>query len=287
MRQVFFGPQLQLGVRPESMGRPVVNTISDPDTSKQALAQLADLVARMRAPCFNAPAAVLDSSRERVAAKLAGIPGLHVPRTVRVRLDEPAALEALAAEHGLAFPLIVRPAGTHGGDATARVDHPADAATALRAIPWGGHDLFLTQFVDYRDDDGMYRKSRVVFVGDEVFLRHQVAADGWHVHVRDRSEDSLREEDAALRAVPQARARLRPLLAAVADAIALDFFGMDCSLRPDGSVLLFEANAAMNVLHNLRPSPNQWDEPIRQVTDALVGLLADPTRWRHGASPAA
>ena len=190
MRNVFFGPRLQLGVRPESIGRPVVNTISDPDTSKQALAQLADLVERMCAPCFNHPAAVLDSSRERVAAKLADIPGLHVPRTVRVRLEEPAGLAALAEEHGLRFPLIVRPAGTHGGEATARVDAPGDAVAALRGIAWGGHDLFLTQFVDYRDADGLYRKSRVVFVGGEAFLRHEVAAEGWHVHVRDRTEAS-------------------------------------------------------------------------------------------------
>ena len=62
---------------------------------------------------------------------------------------------------------------------------------------------------------------------------------------------------------------------------------MDCSLRPDGSVLLFEANAAMNVLHNLRPSPNLWDAPIRDITDALVGLLTAPARWRHAAPPGA
>ena len=288
LRNVYFGPRLQLGLRPEARGWPLVNNISDPDTSAIALGMLVDLVAQMQSPCFNHPAAVLDSTRSRVAEKLAAIPGLHVPRTVRVRIEEPADVAVLAEQHGLAFPLIVRPVGTHGGAATAKVDTPAEARAALRGVPWGGHDLFLTEYVDYRDEDGQFRKMRLVFAGGEVLLRHQVVAEDWHVHVRDRSAAALAEEAAMLEgfAVTQLP-RLRPTFEAVAAAMALDFFGMDCSLRPDGRVLLFEANAAMNILHNTQPSPNIWDAPIRRIHDALAAVLFDPSRWRHGVPVAA
>jgi glutathione synthase/RimK-type ligase-like ATP-grasp enzyme len=285
LRNVYFGPLLQLGLRPEAAGRPLVNNISDPDTSAIALGMLVELVAKMRAPCFNHPAAVLDSSRERVAAKLAAIAGMHVPRTVRARIDEPADLGDVADAQGLAFPLIVRPAGAHGGEGTAKVDSAADARVALRGVPWGGRDLFLTEYVDYRDDDGQFRKVRLVFAGGEVLLRHQVVASDWHVHVRDRSAAALAEEAAMLEGFATTQLpRLRPTLDDVAAAMDLDFFGMDCSLRPDGRVLLFEANAAMNILHNTQPSPNIWDAPIRRIHDALAAVLFDPSRWRRRAA---
>lgn len=41
---------------------------------------------------------------------------------------------------------------------------------------------------------------------------------------------------------------LRPAIAEIARRLQLEYFGMDCNLRPDGRLLVFEANANMNVL---------------------------------------
>ena len=47
---------------------------------------------------------------------------------------------------------------------------------------------------------------------------------------------------------------IRQILSAVRERIALDFFGMDFGMAPDGRVLLFEANATMNFFARL-PGP--------------------------------
>src|SRR5690348_17702098 len=52
-------------------------------------------------------------------------------------------------------------------------------------------------------------------------------------------------------------------------------FRSDCNLRPDGSLLIFEANALMDVLNNTSPSPNCWDAPIARIHGALASLLFD------------
>jgi len=116
----------------------------------------------------------------------------------------------------------------------------------------------------------------------EIFLRHLIIADDWLVHVHDRRAALAEEEIAALanfdsELLPQVRERVLR----IADALDMDYFGIDCNLRADGSLLIFEANAMMDVLNNTSPSPNCWDAPIARIHDALASLLFDPARWRH------
>lgn len=282
--QVFFGPRIALTPANSAYGKPVVNNIGDPGTSAISLRMLAALLEQVRAPCFNHPLAVLDSGRDRVAAKLTRIAGMQVPRTERIRIDEPADLASAAQGLGLDFPLILRLAGAHGGDTTVRIDGPADIRPALKRLAWGGRDLYATEFVDYRDGDGRYRKMRIAIVGGDFFIRHLIVADEWHIHAQPRNAAAAAEERAALADFPTSLLpRIRETLEAVSEAMGLDYFGIDCSLRPDRRLLLFEANTLMNILHNSQPSPNCWDAPIRQVHDALASLLFDPARWR-GAS---
>jgi glutathione synthase/RimK-type ligase-like ATP-grasp enzyme len=282
--RVFFGPDIPLLVPPGLRDAPVVNAIADPDLSAIALRMLEEHVEANRLACFNHPAAVLGSSRDGVAGKLAGIEGVLMPRTIRLHIGEPADIERAAEQHDLRWPLIVRVAGTHRGSATVRLDQASHAGPALRGLPWGGRDLYLTEYVEYHDADERYRKLRIVVVGGEIFLRHLIIADGWLVHVHDRRVAVAEEEVAALanfetELLPRVRARVH----AIADALDMDYFGIDCNLRPDGSLLIFEANAMMDVLNNTSPTPNCWEAPIARIHDALAALLFDPARWRHPA----
>ena len=81
---------------------------------------------------------------------------------------------------------------------------------------------------------------------------------------------------------------LAPMLNAIRAAVGLDHFGLDLSLRPDGELLVFEANACMNVLDNTTiPPPNMWETPIAAVRGALAELHEHSERWLHpGPLPA-
>ncbi len=285
--RVFFGPEIPITLPPKFADAPLINAIGDPDMAAESLRMLDRFLAERSRPCFNHPAAVLGASRDGVAAKLAAIDGLWMPRTIRERIDEPDDLARAARRHDLRWPLIVRVAGSHRGMATVKVDAPEQMKAALRGLRWGGRDLYLTEYVDCRDDDGRWRKMRVVIVGNDIFIRHLVIANRWLVHAGDRELGHLAEEQAALREfdakmLPSIGGRVR----AIADALDMDYFGIDCNLRPDGRLLIFEANVLMDILHNSMSAPNCWDAAIARIRDALTTLLFDPARWRHPEAPA-
>jgi len=277
-RQLWLGPGEW--TKPVTMRRlPVINYMADADVYETALCKADEVVRRIGRPAFNAPAAVLRTRRDQVAASLANLPGVRMPRTIRTPAPDRATLTEAIASEGLTFPLLIRPAGAHGGEGMIKVDRPEDLESAK--IRFDDGPVYVTEFADFADADGFYRKHRVVVVGQEIFLRHIIIGDSWLLHAERRAQNTQAEEQAALAAFDERICpAIRPAVMAVADALQLDYFGIDCSLRPDGGMLVFEANACMNVLHNSAPSPSMWDAPIATILEALRGLLADPARWR-------
>ena len=277
-RQLWLGPGQW--TKPLTMRRrPVINYMADADLYETALRKADEVVQLIKLPAFNAPAAVLRTRRDQVAASLRDLPGVYMPRTIRTPASDRATLAEAITAAGLTFPLLVRAAGAHGGEGMIKLNHVEDLVTAK--IRFDDGHLYLTEFIDFADADGRYRKHRIVVVGQEIFLRHMIIGDTWLLHAERRTQNTEAEEQAALAAFAEETCpAIRSAVAAVADALRLDYFGIDCSLRPDGSILVFEANACMNVLHNDAPSPSMWEAPINTILSALRGLLADPTRWR-------
>ncbi len=286
LQPVYFGaPRLEL---PPQMRRlPCVNFLADADLYPRALQQAQAFVRGMDTPCFNPPEAVLGTTRDRVHQQLKNTPGVQMPVTVRARASRLVELQAAMADAGIEYPVLVRMAGDHGGVSTAQV-RDANDWEAINPLPWGGRDVYLTQFVDYRDADGRYRKTRLVVVGDTVHTRHLIVSAGWMVHRKERlpgTEDEERDwlEGFAVRTLP----RIAPAVREIARGIGLDYFGIDCSLRPDGSLLIFEANACMNVLARTGgEGPTMWDAPLAGIRASLDRVLGDVRQWRSLRAPA-
>src|SRR5262249_7158686 len=101
----------------------VVNLISDPDQAAAELPIATALAARLGKPVIHDPAKIVHTTRDAVAALLPGIEGCHIPKILRVEAGadiSPAALEAMLP---FSFPLLARPAGTHGGDDFEKVEN--------------------------------------------------------------------------------------------------------------------------------------------------------------------
>lgn len=281
---IYCGPGVTTTVDEVEPGRPVVNAVTEPHRCSVALRTIDAVVAKTRANCFNHPGAIQATRRDQVSQRLAGISGLCMPRTLRLQIDEPAELGETIAREGLAFPVLLRIGGNHGGKDLTRVDRPEDLRAALRELPWGGRPVYVTEFVDFRGDDGLYRKMRLVVVGRDVFLRHHVPAASWLVHADSRVPEAalLERELAELEGFEQGLLPvLRERVLAIADALGLDYFGIDASLLPDGRLLVFEANATMNVLHDSNPQEPRWAGIIARIRRGLESLLENPGRWRH------
>jgi hypothetical protein len=255
------------------------NAVADPDRGAVALAVADDVVARVGRPVVNPPRAILGTTRERVAARLGAIAGCAVPATGRyatAALESDAGIARAVAEIGL--PVLARPIGSHGGAAIERLD----TAAALAAyLAWPAADaVYLTRFHEFRSADGRYRKYRLIYVDGDVLPYHLAIGDDWLVHYvgTPMAEDAaLREEEAAFladwrRAVG---ARATAALEAIGAAMALDYAGIDCAVLADGTLLLFECNAAMLVRHTDTAGLFDYKrEPAERIRAAVSRMLA-------------
>jgi glutathione synthase/RimK-type ligase-like ATP-grasp enzyme len=252
----------------------VFNAIGDAELCAPALRAAQCVLHRSSAPVINTPEAVLQSARLNNAQRLGKLAGVMTAATWCV---ERAQLSAFAAQRSAQFPLLLRSPGFHMGSHFIRVRHSAELLSAAAALP--GDELLAMEFLDARGADGMTRKYRVMIIDGAIFPLHLAIASDWKVHYFSAamaSEPACREEERRfLDDMPAVlgEAALEALLR-VSTELRLDYAGIDFGLRPDGTVLLFEANATM-VIAPPPPDP-MWDyrraaiERARQAAVALV-----------------
>jgi aromatic-L-amino-acid/L-tryptophan decarboxylase len=268
----------------------VVNGIGDPELSFGALAAAEPLLALTSAPVVNPPTAVLPTSRSENARRLAHLPGVITPITVKLSRAELSAPNAAAMleQHGLAFPLLLRSPGYHTGQYFVRVEHSAALSDTLAHLP--GEELIVIQHLDARGSGGKIRKYRVMMIDGRLYPWHVAISSHWKVHyfsAEMADHPHHRAEDAAfLKDMPAVLgSTAMSALAAIQSALALDYAGIDFGLNADGQILLFEANATM-AANPPDPAP-RWQyraDAYRQIHSAvqkmLVGLALQGPAWR-------
>ena len=253
------------------------NGVADPDLSADFLGDVRDLSAALARPVLNPIDRILRTRRDRIPALLAGIPGLVVPEVRRVSGTE---LKELAATPGaVAFPLLLRPAGDHGGDALVRLDGAAALAEAAADAVYAAY--YLTDFVDYAGADGWSRKFRLVYVDRAVYPYHLAISKEWKLHYWRAAEEMARtgwmreEEERFLADWRQVfGASGAAAVEEVGRRLDLDYAGLDCGLLPDGRVVLFEANAQM-LVHLTEPAEifpykHRYLPALFQAVDRMV-----------------
>jgi tetratricopeptide (TPR) repeat protein len=250
----------------------VFNAIGDADRAAAALRSALTVAARTDAPILNHPGLVMATTRAAVAGRFAQLAGAVVPRARLIARSELA--DAIRGER---FPLLLRSPGFHTGEHFVLVHDLAEALAAARDLP--GEALYAIEYVDLRAADGWVRKYRMMAIGGELFPLHLAVSRDWKVHyfTAGMGESAAhRAEDAAFLADPDAAigARARGALEAVVRGLALDFAGVDFGVDAQGRLVLFEANATMNVLP---PEPDErWNyrrEPVARVFAAFEALL--------------
>jgi len=248
----------------------VFNTLGDIDHDGGQIAAASALCDRLGKPVLNPPGAIRRTGRDHAPELFAEIPGLVTPATRRA---SPEQLAGMAIE----APLLVRPAGDHGGENLILLNNDADKHAYLSTQP--NDRLLLTAFHPFRSDDGLWRKYRLIFVDRRVYPYHLAIADDWLVHYwradMIRSDWKRAEEE---RFLCDWRYVFGPRAAAAVEEVArrldLDYGGMDCALTDDGRVILFEANACI-LLHLDEPAAkfaykHRYVPPIRDAFSQLV-----------------
>ena len=221
-------------------------------------------------------------ARDKLPKLLGGHPGLCSPPAARIG---DAALGQLARGEreieeilpGATYPILVRPQQSHAGIGLTKIDRAADLARYASEHP--GSAYFITAFVDYRDADGLYRKSRIALIGGEPYLCHRAVSSSWMVHYlnagMDASAAKRAEEAAAMATFDDTFAhRHRDALAEIHRQLPFDYFSLDCGELADGRLLVFEADTAA-IIH-LMDSPELYPykhAQMRRVFDAFGAML--------------
>lgn len=237
--------------------------LSDSPENRPLLAALEPALAQWPRPVLNRPEQIPATERSLASQLLRDAPGVAMPSTLQAtfgaltEIADGSVPLADALPEGITdidFPLILRPLGSHGGHGLERIDSPAALASYLETVP--GDEFFLSPFVDYRDEDGLYRKARIVLIDGKPYAVHMAVSSHWMIHYLNAGmyEDAAkREEEAAFMADFDAfAARHADALAAIHQRIGLDYVCIDCAETGDGRLLIFEVDHVM-VVHAMDP----------------------------------
>lgn len=234
--------------------------IAQSDQSQSLLEKVGELVKSSPCPVLNSPERIARLARDSVSAMLGSVPGMEVPRTVRIgRQDlqqircEESSLSALSGE--VAYPVIVRPINSHGGLGLARIAGDDDLGDYLDANP--DQEFHVAPFVDYRSADGLYRKCRIALIGGQPFACHLAISEDWMIHYRNagmsESETKRAEEERFMQDFDDDfGARYRQAFKAMDEILGLDYLVVDCAETQDGRLLVFEADN-LGFVHALDP----------------------------------
>jgi hypothetical protein len=255
---------------------------SDSEDCRDALRKIDRAVSRWPRPLLNPPELVGNLDRDKLHRLLDGIDDLEIPATIaiaRAQLSDVSrsalALAEIAAE--LAFPVIVRPRGSHAGAGLARLDDRAALARYLEQRQ--EQEFFISRFVDYSGADGLFRKYRVVFVDGRPYACHMAIAERWDIWYLNAgmsgSAVKRLEEETFMRTFDIGFARRhQTALTGLADRIGLDYFIVDCAETKSGSLLIFEADNTA-IVHNMDP-PDVFpykSPQMRKIFDAFGDML--------------
>src|SRR5579859_604905 len=263
---------------------------SDSEDCRAALAKIDAAVPQWPRPLLNPPRLVSSLDRDKLYRLLEGIDGLEIPATLvvtRERLidvaQSPDELSDIA--ESLAFPIIVRPRGSHAGSGLAKIDDAAALATYLESSE--EEMFFISRFIDYSSADRLFRKYRIVFIDGRPYACHMAIADRWDIWYLNagmsQSVAKRIEEETWMRTFDiNFGRRHQAALTAVADRIGLEYFTIDCAETADGALLIFEADNTA-VVHNMDHANVLPYKPpqMRRIFDAFAAMLVRHARARQ------
>lgn len=127
----------------------------------------------------------------------------------------------------------------------------------------------VTEFIDVRDDDGLYRKYRYLSFGTHGMARHLIVSPNWEVRPKDRViTAATRAEELAFVHGATSYARV---LERARVALGFDIAAFDFSYDADRNLVLWEVNP----YPDLSPPRTAAGEYLQPVVEASYAALAD------------
>jgi len=264
--------------------------VGESEANRSILQGLAGRLGAWPRPLLNAnPLRIADLTRDGVCALLAGAPEILAPAAYRLDRETLTRIgrgEASLGEvtNGADFPVIARPIGSHAGTGLEKLTSAADLAAyvATQAVD----RFYVSPFIDYANDDGLFRKQRIALIEGRPYVCHLAVSPRWMVHylnaeMLDSAENRAEEARFMAEFNSDFARRHAEAFAVLHQRIGLDYFAIDCAETRDGRLLLFEADVAMIVHAMDSPDLFPYKPPqMRKVFAAFLALLERAARGR-------
>lgn len=257
----------------------IINNYTDAELlpSDTNLRPLTEFMESFGVPIVNHPAKAIQSGRDASAKRLADIPDVLVPKTLRFSsVGKPRHVLVREIEDQFEYPLITRTLASQEGIGMRKVDsHDALIELLLAGCP---DQFYVTQFVDTRGSNEHYRKIRGAIVGDEIILVRVDFSNHWMVHGRKKPErwafyranPRCLDDEKQICKDPQATLGTAAMqaLRTIRERTPLDVFGIDFDVDAAGRLVFYEANATMNLFSNTPkdlPNPKEAGDQLKQA----------------------
>lgn len=260
--------------------------IAQSDDNMWLLKELDTTLASWSRPVLNPPARIALLSRDGAGELLKALPGIRMPITVRLDRQslEQLSHSGVSIRHYLEdgdYPIIVRPVDSHAGQGLGKIAD-ADALSRYLQIQTDS-EFYVSQFIDYRGQDGLFRKYRIVLIEGRPFICHLGISEHWMIHYLNAGmteSAEKRAEEARIMATFDTDFAVKHAEAFrnINERIGLDYLGIDCAEAADGNLLIFEVDSCM-IVHALDPVELfPYKQPqMRKVFTAFRQMLLNAT----------
>lgn len=267
--------------------------ISEADQNQPILRALQRHVEALAMPIINQPSRIARLGRDSACSLLQSIPNLVMPMFARVDRktleqlsNQPGDLSELLDEEAQ-FPLIVRPLDSHAGHGLSKVDDAQGLGDYLQTSEKS--QFYIARYIDYRSEDGLFRKYRVILIDGKPYAVHMGVSENWMIHYLNAGmNDSAEKREEEARFMGQFDdvfgAKHEQAFKAIYQRMGLDYLGIDCAETRHGDLLIFEVHSAM-VVHDMDSAEQfPYKQPqMRKVFAAFRAMLDRRVKGEGGS----
>ena len=261
-----------------------VNLIGDADASDRSLKAIETLINDLSlTDIVNKLTDVYKTSRLSLQLLLGNIDNVRVAASVSAQVNDIPELISSIENSQMTYPVIIRLSGFHNSKYMKKIttEHELDHIKDWFSI---SNNFILMEYMVGLTVDGYYRKARITVIDGEFYPQHLLSSEDWCVGVENRykimmNNASLRnDENIFLNSFKEEiYPKYKKPLQEIHKKIGLDIYGIDCFLKDNGEIVVFEANPCMDLL-SMWLGPNKeynYKIPRRAaVRDAIVQLLS-------------
>lgn len=234
--------------------------IAQSDQNMPLLKQTDAAIASWPRPVLNRPDRIALMSRNEACALLKSAPGVEMPITVRIARQalEQVANEQLSLTDILEdgkFPIIIRPVDSHAGKDLDKIEDLGALVNYLQNMP--NSEFYVSRFIDYRGQDGLFRKYRIMLIDSKPFVCHVGISEHWMIHylnagMAESAEKRAEEESFMIDFDNRFARKHAQAFRTINERVGLDYLGIDCGETADGKLLIFEIDSCM-IVHAIDP----------------------------------